>query len=332
MANESSSFDIPADLNAIDPSKVVGQSRVEYKRRGVQLLTDGAQSEPAVAVATTAEPTRDLPPDTRYLITGLPSGCSLYGLAENGVHVRPFNNEDVLKIYDARAEESFRMLAEVLGATLSDISVWDLTIGDFWFLMYWHRIHSYPKSPFIVDWTCTHDDHFKLIRQDKASVDTLQQQMVLKSSDLQVKELDVAPLMRKVADIRQEFGVETTIMRMGDYCRLLEMDEENDAIIEQFQAQQQPGKGEVPKLRYKPSDFMLARHASNLSSVHGQSLEQRMTALKTLADFSLWPHLDQLVELSDHGVVETYNVVCKTCGSKTGVEVALDALTFLPQL
>lgn len=317
-----SPLQVPSDLNDLSNAQMVGQTRTGFITR--EEADAGAMpASAAQALTEHREPT-----DSKYLTTGLPSGCKLYtGFTDNVMHVRRFGVEDTLKIYDARAEESLRMLAEAVGATLDNFSVWDLTVGDFWFLMYWHRIHSYPKSPFIVNWTCGHTDHLTSINQGKLGVETLNQEMVLRNSDLQVVELKEEVVRTKLKAIADEYGVTADVMRMGDYVRIIEMEEEDELHLRK--TAEETGKA-VPK--YRKSDYLMARHASNLGRVHGASIEDRVQALKNLNDTSMWKHLDELVLLADHGVVETYKVGCKACGHKAEVEVALDAMTFLPEL
>lgn len=321
-------FALPADLNQISLNQVVSTQTVPVKPPRIQVTRVDQTADAVAATATLTEHRQ--PPDSQYLTTGLPSKCLFYGFTDNSIGVRRFNNDDVCKIYDARADKSMRMLVEAVGATLDRFSVWDLTVGDFWFLMYWHRINSYPKNPFIVNWTCVSDEHLELIRQNKQEIKSLEQEMMLKRSDLQTVELEEKSLLEQIGRIHHEFGVSATLMRMGDYVRIIEMEEENDAArAHNVTAGKTLEKVTVP---YKASDFLLARHASNLSTKHGLTLADRMAALHTLADFSLWPQLDKLVTLGDHGVVEKYHVGCKVCGAKAEVEVALDALTFLPEL
>jgi len=320
-------FNLPDDLTTVDPKAVVGQRSAGYGRGAfVTRVPEPGNNGDAAAMAALTEHRQ--PPDSQYLVTGLPSLCALYtGSTDNSIGVRRFNNDDVLKIYDARAEKSLRMLAEAVGATLDGFSIWDLTVGDFWYLMYWHRLHSYPKNPFIVSWTCTADPHLQDVRDEKISVKTLEQEMILKNSDLDIVELDVPGFTTLLEKIKTDFGVTATAMRMGDYVRLIEMEDENEEAMRKSMETQ--GKS-VPK--YRASDFLRARHAAHLSSVHGASLEQRSSALMTLADFSLWPWLDKVATGSEHGVRETYGVRCAVCNTRAEVEVALDALTFLPEL
>lgn len=313
----------PLDPNSvtgeIDPRHVVSQSSMQYKKRGMTVeRMDIPKSEVPPAPPLQE---RRLPPTSKYLTTGLPSGCRFYGISDNSIGVRRFSADDVLKIYDARADKSLRMLAETVGATLNGISVWDLTVGDFWFLMYWHRINSYPRSPFVVTWVCENPTHIQQVKEDQLSVETLSQNMVVKSGDLQVRELDATALEVTLSTITMDYQVHASPMRMGEYLKLVEMEEEVEIARE---------KGEKPK--YKPSDFVLARHAAHLEEEHGKTLEQRMEFLRTGPDFSLWAYLDAVATQSDHGVDEKYHVKCKHCGAPTEVEVALDALTFLPEL
>lgn len=319
---------VPSDLS-VSPSQLGASSRI-----GTFIKRDDADvgAMPASAPQALTE-TRE-PPDSQYLTTGLPSGCKLYaGFTDNVMHVRRFSVDEALKIYDARAESSLRMLVEAVGATLDNFSVWDLTVGDFWFLMYWHRLHSYPKSPFIVNWTCGHEQHLQKVRNKELEVETLNQEMVLRQSDLRISALNFEASEALHKAITDEYGVTVTVMRMGDFVRIVEMEDEDSEAVRDTEERDEEGKLlKKGKPLYKPSDYLVARHAANLSRVHSESLDERIKALKALNDVSLWKKLDEYLLVADHGVVETFKVKCKACSHSTEVEVALDAMTFLPEL
>ncbi len=80
----------------------------------------------------------------------LPSHCLPYDFDD--IEIRQFKARDLSKIYRSAIDENFSLIVDAIGATVN-IDIRQLTMGDFTFLMYWHRINSYPKSPYIIEWT-----------------------------------------------------------------------------------------------------------------------------------------------------------------------------------
>jgi hypothetical protein len=73
------------------------------------------------------------------------------------------------------------------------------------------------------------------------------------------------------------------------------------------------------------------RYAALLGTEHGESLQQRVEWLNQ-QDPDLLVDLERALEISDHGVNESWEVKCQECGASTTVTQSLDALTFLPSL
>ena len=69
----------------------------------------------------------------------------------DNLQIRKLNVRDLSKIYQATTDESFSVLVDSIDDTINQ-NVRELTIQDFYFILYWQRIHSYPKSPFSIVW------------------------------------------------------------------------------------------------------------------------------------------------------------------------------------
>lgn len=90
----------------------------------------------------------------------LPSQFTPYNFTS--ITARKFKGKDIGKMYEAAANEQFGKIIATLGSTLTqDIN--NLTIYDFNYLMYWHRIKSYPTSPYKVQWVSKYGSEETLI-------------------------------------------------------------------------------------------------------------------------------------------------------------------------
>jgi len=76
-------------------------------------------------------------------IGGLPSNFVSYDW--DNLYIRPFRVGDLQKLAYAR-EQGLKVIIDVIGGCINR-NVRELTIGDFIFILYWERIHSYVKSP-----------------------------------------------------------------------------------------------------------------------------------------------------------------------------------------
>lgn len=91
------------------------------------------------------------------------------------ISIRRFFPTDLSKIYKANIEGNFTHLVDALDATV-DQDIRELTIPDFYFIMYWQRINSYLKSPFTVKWNSRYGNANES-RLDNTTLDIVQLEM-----------------------------------------------------------------------------------------------------------------------------------------------------------
>lgn len=92
--------------------------------------------------------------DARYVDIGdLPTGFAPYEFKR--LYVREFSVAELKLLYQGMhsrvrpIEHTFRAIQRCIS-----VPVLDLTDGDLEFVMAWLRLHSYPKAPLQVSWTC----------------------------------------------------------------------------------------------------------------------------------------------------------------------------------
>jgi len=74
---------------------------------------------------------------------------------QDDTYFTTFTVGDVKSIYNIAASNDERQLAAIIDKHINR-KVNDLTLHDFNFCMYWHRINSYPRSPMRINWNCPH--------------------------------------------------------------------------------------------------------------------------------------------------------------------------------
>lgn len=263
------------------------------------------------------------PKDSNMESIGLPSGFRYYSFKV--LYIRKLTVSDLLKIYDARTRKNFRHFVEAISNTLHNASAFDLTFEDFWYVLYWHRLNSYRKSPFVLEWQCTNEAHLEEIVQGKKKPDSIFQSEILNKSKLAVKDLDVESIRGIEEDLFAEYHVKLTPILMHSYVEAMEEDEKEA----DNEAKRKAGE-DVPERN--PSIGHLNRYASQISTEHGETLEERRLFLEHVPDPELLVDMERYIEALEYGVIETFKVKCKECGAEVEVANSIDALTFLPQL
>ena len=260
------------------------------------------------------------------------------------IQVRRFNIEELRSIVRARTTGNLRHLVRAVDATLTR-PVTELTQGDFWFIMYWHRINSYKKSPFVLDWTCTAKEHLEKIAQEMASPDSLRNLLTINKSNLETVSIDVEAYGKLADDIESEYGVEVRPQNVVDFISALDEDEEREFLQKREQERAKKRVGEA----IEEADVDLFLSQSEKSETAGEeediafmyryaalidaptSLKERVEILNA-QDPSLLTDLEAFLAVADHGVKESWKVTCKECGASKTIEQSLDALMFLPSL
>jgi hypothetical protein len=287
----------------------------------------------------------------------LPSNFLPY--AWKDIQVRRFNIEEIRAIIRARNSNNLRHLIRAVDATITR-PVTDLTMGDFWFLMYWHRLNSYKKAPFIIQWSCVNEQHIDWIENgrkktdgapgaepeiEKISPETLKNLLTIAKSNLVTPEIDKDKYETVTENLWQEYGLRVKPQSIVDFVNAIEEDAE---LLETRGAKRKErddkaaAAGDVDTIIDAEEELnnavddedrgFMYRYAALLDPTHhGHSLKDRVTWLNDQAPDML-VDLEELLEVTDHGVTESWTVTCKECAHQRTITQSLDALTFLPSL
>lgn len=288
-------------------------------------------------------------PGTLHEDVYLPSQCLPY--AWKDIQVRRFNVEEIRAIIRARNSGNLRHLIRAVDATLTR-PVTDLTMGDFWFLMYWHRLNSYKKAPFIIQWSCNNPEHLDWVEHGrdvdgvivKSEPESLRNLLTIAKSNLVTPEIDLARYQEVTERLWQEYGLRVRPQGVVDFINAIEEDSElveSRTTARRARDAASAAAGDVDAVVAldeiddavddEDRGFMY-RYAALLDpEYHGTSLQDRVAWLATQAPDML-VDLEEVLEVTDHGVTESWNVTCKECAHQRTINQSLDALTFLPSL
>ncbi len=252
--------------------------------------------------------------DVRYtdISHELPSKFIFYNF--DSLSIRTLTLGELKKIYRSHTTRSLRDLVEAIGLTI-DVPAMDLTVGDFWYLMYWQRLNSYKKSPLNVNYVCDNPDHTLMVRKQQLPESSLEHSQIVSKSDLVVdiiSEDDFAVIEALINQARADYNLYLFPQTMRDVVESTEM-----MVEEKFQTE----------------DMWLIKLASNISRDYGKTLADRMKFLETtdqLPDLAV--DIQKFQTACNHGVQEKVLVSCKECGASKDVVLSIDALTFFPDL
>lgn len=341
------------------PEQPQEQAPAKQPRRGVAITPvqngQAVRTQPPVA---TLPPTEQLKPlaqkegfvlDERYQELYLPSKFLAYDFKR--LHVRQMTRGEIKAIIRAKSAGSYRHLINAIGQTL-DVDPYVLTLGDFWYIMYWHRINSYKKSPFIVQWDCKEEKHVARTDLPKENDDgtpngqylakaTLKNTLTIDRSNIKETAIDQEKYLAIATHLYDTYGLQVTPQTMADFADMMEAEEEEQ--LRQTAKQHKLGKTEpedddeifkiLLELQEDVADAEVRifgyRYAMLLSRVHGATIQERDDFLDQFPP-EVTDDLEEFLQAAEHGVNESFRVQCSGCGVSREVTSSLDTLSFLP--
>lgn len=243
--------------------------------------------------------------DPRYIHIGdLPSGGLCYECPED-VFVRYITVQEMLVLnMGAILRDPRHILRAVQLCTNVDIKT--LTDGDFYYVMAWLRLHSFPKAPVTSEWTCVNS---MLVHSDTRSYYEDQQATVYPSSVVRETcnclntqlihnpKLNVTTLEDDFAGLPANIGF-PTVDTLVDYLTKAE----EDTSTKDF--------------------YYVARMVKA-----GSCLEDKIRILEK-APLSLYEDIQEVRKIYDHGVSETLGLKCRMCEYKTDYTLKPDLFSF----
>lgn len=248
--------------------------------------------------------------DSRYQNIGaLPS--QFHGYEWNELFIRPFSVSDYGLISKAAVlGEMSHMVRAVDLVTTQDAA--DLTIGDFYYILMWLRVHSMPKTPLTVEWECGE----QVLRHKETN------EVIPNNADYEEPE-DRSEYVLEPCDT---LNTESIHMVNID---IISLDEEKENVV-------LPPGFDFPRARHiegiaaalkDPETAMLVSAAQWFA---GKTLADRFAAMRagTMDDFDMAMALNEKYE---HGVREITTLHCRRCRHEEPYIVNMTPLTFFPQ-
>lgn len=289
-----------------------GQSQPNSMLKDVKVKTESSRT---LATGLTAADK-----DAGVCSVWLPSGFYFYDFSSLSVAF-PLKGRHQAKFNKAHEERSIRYTVEAITSCLGDgINSMDLTPNDFYFVMYWLRLVSYTKSPYLHTVVCESDNHLDMVDQGKVSEDTLKSIHTVNNTSLLETSFDPSRLEALKTPELDSLGL---VLRPATMADVVAFSEEISIPLIDKTGNKDP--------RYSEFAF-LGDLASYVKSYQGDttlSLGQKMTVIGDLSVDALDEVRAFIKAVSDYGVTETIKVACPTCGEVIESEVSIQPSSFL---
>ncbi len=215
---------------------------------------------------------------------------------------------------------------EAISSLLGDgVSAMDLTLEDFFFVMYWIRLVAYTKSQYIHRVSCKSDKHLAMIKSGVVDETTLVSSHFVSATNLTETYFDPTLLNSMTFENLTKEGITLRPPVMRD---VVEFSEE---ITQRF-SKTDPATGEVTFSPEYEEMAYLGDLASFIATYNGDSslsLGQRMTVAGEMSVEAVDEVRQFANATSGYGVSESITVVCPTCGEQIESEVSISAQSFL---
>lgn len=240
------------------------------------------------------------------------------------------------KLNRAYTQNRLRFVVEAMGATLEPgVSAFDLTPGDFYFLMYWQKVNSFTKSPQIITTQCTDPDHLLKVAKKELSKDSLKIEQFLNSTTLDTKYADEfdLPALRLGLE-KYNLGAETMRDVVELTERLIDLSEaETEKEVEGEEPFPVPGQVDNSEEDVAEYGWLASRAAFLKQATNDGRILSLADRCKIVGDMSVEETdlLEKYMQaVTTYGVEEYATIKCKECSASKRVKISFDALTFLP--
>jgi hypothetical protein len=236
--------------------------------------------------------------DNRFSDIGaLPSGFVPYDFDD--LLIRPFTIRELRLVSRAAQTGQYTNLLRAVDQC-TDIDAYQLTIGDFYYVLLWLRVNSYPKTPLLVNWHCT--DMVSI--NDEGGITTDPDEAV----------------GTQVCDTHNS---ELVHMSTVD---IIKLDKDSPEIDPRLDYPRAHLLDDIQEMLKNPELMQLVRAIQYVKE--GNTMQEKLEALEREDDLELFDDAMGATEKHKHGIRETVYLKCRRCGGRHRHVLKIDPLTF----
>jgi hypothetical protein len=242
-------------------------------------------------------------------VGNLPS--NFYPYSFGSIHAKPFTINELKLISKAVVTRDIAWQKRAVDSVISR-DVEQLSIGDYFYLLEWLKIHSATKTPTIVTWECTakmlkHKETGEYIFNDPESLET-------------IPKLD--PALYEIEDC----GTHNTESLHVSDLRIHQLPEEDwQGLPEGYDFPRMSIYTEIAEALKDPELNMIVGAAQ---WIKGDTLGEKLKRLEQEKDLDMFNTAMALKEVLMHGVSEHAILHCRKCRITHPYEISVDPLDF----
>jgi len=249
--------------------------------------------------------------DPRFQDIGdLPTGYTPYDFKE--MYVREFSLAELKLVYvgmHSRTKPVHHLIRAVQMCCSVDVK--QLTDGDFEFVMAWLRMHSYPKAPLQVNWSCRHENF--VYKDDR----TFYRGAPLTYAERAVK--GIVPEVCNTNNVEIVHKYKTKVESLDD-DNLYIKDEDIDF----------PRVVTLPDFHEHILEFPEDRHMAECARwvKKGSTFKAKFIYLNSRKDNDLYERILDARKEYHHGIIEVMHLRCRVCDHEWSHTTAPRLLSF----
>ena len=241
---------------------------------------------------------QDVSNDVTFLNIGnLPSNFFPYKGEFSEVNIRPFLVSELKLLSRAATLKDVTGVIKAVNMTI-DVPVERLTIDDYFYILMWHKLHSYPKTPLSVAWECIN----KVPKNDEGFIVT------------DGTHTKIEPCKSPNAILVNQADIDIVFL------------EEEPVIGADFDYPRVNLLPELIAVRDEP-DYKFIINALKWIK-HGNSLQEKIEFLESMASTEHLAEAEILNKTVVHGVRQYVTIKCSSCGAKSRKGLVLDPVNF----
>lgn len=241
-------------------------------------------------------------------IGNLPSDFIPY--TAKSLFIRPFRVAELKLISKSIVLKNVKHLVRAVDAVI-DMDVNELTVGDFYYILMWLRIHSYPKSPIMVQWKCDESIFFRP-KKEEGELDKY-----LRYGQFPPKD-NAEEYVKTPCDTANNEAIHFTNVDIHNLPEGLVLPQGFDF----------PRVKHLQEVQESLKDPELQLIAPAAQWVAGDTWEDKINRLNEDPTLDLFDTASAMQETIVHGVSERATLTCRGCGKKTPYRLKIDALSF----
>lgn len=274
---------------------------------------------------------------------GLPSHFAFYGFKD--LYAKPFLAKHIAKLQKAHREQSLQPVVEAVSSVLytSDPAwsgvplAFELTLPDFYFVLFWLRQNSFTKSNFVHTTRCKNPEHTRRVENGLRLIDF---QAMVRAGQMTAEhyaEIEAAVLPESSLEISQVItnaSVKVTELETIPDPEVYHFSDASTMVFRPPTMRDVIEFAEHPKMQdpdQRAEFSFLAQLATHIQhqELH-LTLDQRVAIVENATPDQVQLIKDYDKAVRNYGVDQTVKIQCKGCGAMSESKLSLAAHSFFP--